>query len=64
MRPPAVAVVHHPEYRHAAVGRLVDPARAEKILAFLTDRGLVRRQDVSRPIPASMEHILRVHTPE
>jgi acetoin utilization deacetylase AcuC-like enzyme len=42
----------------------MDPARADKILAFLTHEGLVRRPDVSRPIPASLEHVLRIHTRE
>ena len=41
----------------------IDPARADEILAFLLDRGLIRRRDVSRPTPASLENLLRVHTP-
>ena len=61
-RPPELVVVHHPDYGAAAAGPLMDPARADKILAFLTHEGLVRRQDVSRPIPASLENVLRVHT--
>ena len=64
LRPPDVCFVHHPDYAHAAAGALFDPARADKILGFLTDEGLIRRADVSRPIPASLENILRVHTPE
>ena len=62
LRPPKLVVVHHPDYGAAAAGPLMDPARSEKILAFLTHEGLVRRQDVSRPIPASLENVLRVHT--
>ncbi len=64
LRPPDVCIVHHPEYAHAAAGALIDPARADKILGFLTDEAIIRRSDVSRPIPASLENILRVHTPE
>jgi len=62
IRPPELVVVHHPDYAAATAGPLMDPARADKILAFLTHEGLVRRQDVSRPIPASLENVLRVHT--
>ncbi len=61
LRPPELVVVHHPDYAAAAAGPLMDPARADKILAFLTHEGLVRREDVSRPIPASLENVLRVH---
>ena len=64
LRPPDVCIVHHPDYAHAAAGGLIDPARADKILGFLTDEHLIRRSDVSRPIPASLENILRVHSPE
>jgi acetoin utilization deacetylase AcuC-like enzyme len=64
LRPPDVCFVHHADYAHAAAGALIDPARADKILGFLTDEHIIRRADVSRPIPASLENILRVHTPE
>jgi hypothetical protein len=64
LRPPDVCFVHHPEYAHAAAGALIDPVRPDKILGFLTDEHIIRRADVSRPIPASLENILRVHTPE
>jgi acetoin utilization deacetylase AcuC-like enzyme len=64
LRPPDVCFVHHPDYAHAAAGALIDPARTDKILGFLTDEHIIRRADVSRPIPASLENILRVHTPE
>lgn len=42
----------------------MDPRRAERILAFLTDRRLIRRGGLGRPLPASVEGLLRVHTPE
>lgn len=63
-RPPALVVVHHPEYCNAAAGSLIDPLRAQKILAFLTQERLVHRRDVLRSHTASLEHILRVHTAE
>jgi acetoin utilization deacetylase AcuC-like enzyme len=64
VRQPELVIVHHPDYAAAAAGPLMDPARAEKILAFLTHERLVRRPDISRPIPASLENVLRVHTRE
>lgn len=62
IRPPELIVVHHRDYSRAAPAGLMDPDRADKILAFLTDEGVLRRRDVVRPRPASLEHILRVHT--
>lgn len=63
LRPPDVSVVYHPAYARTVSGVPIDPARADRVLAFLLDEGLVRRRDVSRPIPGSLENILRVHTP-
>ncbi len=64
LNPPELVIVHHPRYSSLKLGRLFDSARADKILAFLTDRDLVRRQDISRPRSSSLENILRVHRPE
>jgi len=63
-QPPDVGFVHHPAYTHGVGGGLMDPSRSAKILGFLTDEQLIRRHDVSRPLPASLENILRVHTQE
>jgi acetoin utilization deacetylase AcuC-like enzyme len=57
-----LAVVHSPQYDQPIAGSSFDPQRADKILAFLTDERLIRRGDVVRPLPASLENILRVHT--
>jgi acetoin utilization deacetylase AcuC-like enzyme len=62
VKPPALVVVHHGDYAHAAAGPLIDPLRSQKILAFLTRERLVQRRDVLRSHTASFEHILRVHT--
>jgi acetoin utilization deacetylase AcuC-like enzyme len=62
VKPPALVVVHHGDYAHAAAGPLIDPLRSQKILAFLTQERLVQRRDVLRSHSASFEHILRVHT--
>jgi acetoin utilization deacetylase AcuC-like enzyme len=40
----------------------MDPSRPDKVMAFLMDEGLARRHDVSRPLAASLENILRVHS--
>jgi acetoin utilization deacetylase AcuC-like enzyme len=64
VRHPDVSFVHDPSYRFGVAGGLMDVARADKILGFLTDEHLIRRHDVARPRPASLENILRVHTPE
>jgi acetoin utilization deacetylase AcuC-like enzyme len=55
-------MVHHRRYVHTVASGLLDPARSEKILAFLLDQGFIRRHHVSRPLPASLENILRVHS--
>ena len=60
---PAAVFVYHANYARTVAGVPIDPARADEILAFLLDRGLIRRRDVSPPVPASLENLLRVHTP-
>ena len=60
---PAAVFVYHAAYARTVSGVPIDPARADEILAFLLDRRLIRRRDMSRPIPASLENLLRVHTP-
>ncbi len=60
---PGVVFIYHATYARTVSGVPIDPARADEILAFLLDQGLVRRRDVSRPIAASLANLLRVHTP-
>ncbi len=60
---PGVVFIYHAKYARTVSGVPIDPARADEILAFLLDQGLVRRRDVSRPIAASLANLLRVHTP-
>jgi acetoin utilization deacetylase AcuC-like enzyme len=61
---PDVPIVYHPSYANHVAGVPLDPLRGEKILAALEEAGLLRPGDVSRPRPASLENILRLHTPE
>lgn len=63
LRPSELSVVYHPAYARTVSGVPIDSARADRTLAFLLDEGLIRRRAVTQPIPASLENILRVHTP-
>ncbi len=60
---PEVVFIYHASYARTVSGVPIDPARADEILAFLLDQGLIRRRDDSRPIAASFANLLRVHTP-
>jgi acetoin utilization deacetylase AcuC-like enzyme len=62
-RPPGLQVVFSERYGRAVPGVPIDPARGAQVLAFLLDRGLVRRQDVHHPVATSLRNVLRVHTP-
>ena len=57
-------LVYHPRYRHGVFGVPIDPLRGEKILGALAEAGLLRSDLVSEPRAASLENLLRVHTPE
>ncbi len=59
-----VPVVYHADYAQALPGVPLDPSRGERILAFLDQEGLLARRDMARPLPASMEALLRVHRAE
>ncbi len=64
LRPPRVRFVYAPAYQKAMVGVPLDPLRADRILAFLTNEGLVRRDEISTPISAALKNVLLAHTPE
>jgi acetoin utilization deacetylase AcuC-like enzyme len=64
VHPPEVSFVHHPDYMLALPGVPVDPQRADRIVAFLLERGLIRGGDISRPFRASLANVERVHTRE
>jgi acetoin utilization deacetylase AcuC-like enzyme len=55
-------VVYDERYGSTIPSVPLDPSRGEHILAFLLDRGLVRRRHVYRPRPAALRNVLRVHT--
>lgn len=56
--------VYHRDYTHQMPDVPLDPRRAERILAFLSEEGLVQDSDLSVPRRASLNHLLLVHTPE
>jgi len=62
LRPSGVVLIYDPGYV-AQVGSIpMDPLRAEMVLAFLADEGIVRRRELMRPQPVSMKVLRRVHT--
>ena len=64
LRGGGVPVVYHARYRQSVFGVPLDPLRGEKIQGALAEAGLLRADLVSEPKPASLENLLRVHTPE
>jgi acetoin utilization deacetylase AcuC-like enzyme len=64
VRPARLWVVHHPDYGHALPHVPLDPRRADRIVTFLRAEHAVHPEAVTHPHPASLEAILRVHTPE
>ncbi|NIQ55379.1 MAG: hypothetical protein GWN71_18990, partial [Gammaproteobacteria bacterium] len=50
--------LYHPVYRRGLGGAPLDRLRAERILLFLYDEGLVRKNDIIRPEPASLENLV------
>ncbi len=51
-------------YQRGVFGVPMDPMRGEKVLGALEDVGLLARDLLSEPRPASLQNLLRVHTPE
>lgn len=64
LRPPRVRFVYDPAYDRHLWGVPLDPLRADRILAFLVEEGLVTHEEISTPRPAAMKNLLLAHTPE
>jgi len=62
LRPSGLLLVYDPRYVVQVGSIPMDPLRAEMVLAFLTDEGLIRRRELLRPQAASMKNLRRVHT--
>ncbi|MGE5234881.1 MAG: histone deacetylase [Acidobacteriota bacterium] len=64
LRPPAAVFVYESGYERAMPGGVpFDPLRADRILAFLVNERLLRREEIELARPASLANILRVHSP-
>ncbi len=59
-----VRLVYGSGYVHPISGVPMDPARGERILAFLAEEGLIDQNDLVDPRAASIRNLLRVHTPD
>jgi acetoin utilization deacetylase AcuC-like enzyme len=59
-----VRFVYHRDYAHSLTGVPMDRKRAERILGFLVEEGLVDRADIEVPRRASLRNLLRAHTPD
>ncbi|HLE60473.1 MAG TPA: hypothetical protein VI700_02955, partial [Thermoanaerobaculaceae bacterium] len=64
VRPPKVRFIYVPAYERHTAGVPMDPLRADRILAFLSNERLVRREEISPPQPAALKNVLLVHAPE
>jgi acetoin utilization deacetylase AcuC-like enzyme len=63
LRGRGLPVVYDARYRQGVYGVPMDPLRGEKILGALAEAGYMRLDLVSQPRPASVENLLKVHTP-
>jgi acetoin utilization deacetylase AcuC-like enzyme len=59
-----VPVVYDARYQRGVFAVPMDPLRGEKIVGSLREAGLLGRDLLFEPRPASLENLLRVHTPE
>jgi acetoin utilization deacetylase AcuC-like enzyme len=64
LRARGVPIVFDARYQHGVFGVPMDPLRGEKILGALREAGLLGENVLSEPRPASLQNLLRVHTPE
>jgi len=64
LRARGIPLVYDPVYERGVFGVPLDPLRGEKILASLDEAGLLAREALWTPRPASLQNLLRVHTVE
>ncbi len=57
-------LVYDARYQQGLHGVPMDPLRGNKVLGALAEAGLLKRALLSEARPASLENLLRVHTPE
>lgn len=59
-----VQLVYDSRYQCGVYGVPLDPLRGDKVLGALEEAGLLAGELLSEPRPASLQNLLRVHTPE
>jgi acetoin utilization deacetylase AcuC-like enzyme len=59
-----VRFIYDPAYERNVTGVPLDPLRADRILAFLANERLIRREEMSVPRPAALKNLLLAHEPE
>lgn len=64
LRARGIPVVYDARYQQGVFGVPMDPLRGEKVLGALEEAGLLSRDLLSEPRPASLQNLLRVHTPD
>ncbi|MCC7384509.1 MAG: histone deacetylase [Deltaproteobacteria bacterium] len=58
---PHVELIYHPRYAQSLTGLPHDVLRADRILAFLINEGLIGHREVHAPAAASYQSLRRVH---
>ena len=61
VHPPTVRFIYDPAYERNVTGVPSDPLRADRILAFLANERLIRREEMSVPRPAALKNLLLAH---
>ena len=64
LRARGIPIVYDMRYQRGVFGVPMDPLRGDKIVGALEEAGLLHRQLLFEPRPASLQNLLRVHTPE
>jgi acetoin utilization deacetylase AcuC-like enzyme len=64
LRARRIPIVYDARYQRGISGVPMDPLRGERILGALEEAGLLARDLLFEPRPASLQNLLRVHTPE
>ncbi len=64
LRARGIPVVYDARYQRGVYGVPLDPLRGDKVLGALEEAGLLAADLLFEPRPASLQNLLRVHTPE
>jgi acetoin utilization deacetylase AcuC-like enzyme len=64
LRARGIPVVYDARYQRGMYGVPLDPLRGDKVLGALEEAGLLAADLLFEPRPASLQNLLRVHTPE